>query len=99
MKENPMACFAFHGQWDGKDVGNEATESQRFLLWRRIATNKINPKKYSFVISPRYNFFMAVPNVIYSESYHEQLYQYFSTRFKSDLNTFKVPTPEEFEKL
>ena len=97
MKIHQDSCFGVYGQWDQKDVYEEVEESQRYRMWLTIAARKIDSDKFRFLYDSSFNFFLVVPNHIYSEEFKKRTQKYFEKRFKSKLNELPIPTVKEFE--
>lgn len=97
MKIHKDACFGVYGQWDEKDVYSKLDDSQRYRMWFTIAKSKINSEKFQFLYDSDFNFFLVVPNHVYSEEFKIKTQTYFETRFRSKLNELPIPTIAEYE--
>lgn len=99
IKRNPNVCFGVYGQWDEKDVVNQSKESQRYRIWLRIATSKIDGGKFKFLYDSNFNSFLIVPKHIYSIDFKKQTQNYFRERFKSTLNELPIPSIEDYKTI
>ena len=97
MKKHEDSCFGVYGQWDERDVYKGMNDSQRFRMWLTIATRKINSANFKFLYDKDFNFFLVVPNHIYSEEFKKRTQKYFEKRFRSTLHELPIPSIEEFE--
>lgn len=94
-RKNPQLTFGIYGQWDNLDVQRLSKSSQRYRIWRTIAMRKFGADNYKLVSMSHLNIVLMIPSDIYSNEFILKTSDYFSRRFKSQLDQLKVPSPDE----
>lgn len=101
MQNNPDFSFGIYGAWDSVDVKRQKkikyTTSQRYRVWKLLASTVIDFNKYKFIRIADLNFFMAIPLEKYSSDYIKQFDKYFRTKFGDKFHKLVVPDSETHE--
>ncbi|CAG5083266.1 hypothetical protein [Parvicella tangerina] len=96
LKQNPDSIFAFHGQWDEKDVQEENVISQRYRIYKRVIASKVDENKYKFYLIDRLNSMAVIPVHLYNEKNLAKINKYFNDLYGETLEELIVPTIEEY---
>jgi hypothetical protein len=96
VRKNPEAIFSFHGQWDQNDVYNERTISQRFSIYLRVLSSKINTDNYTFYLIQDLNILAIIPIHRYTSKNITKILSHFNALYEERLNELVIPSKEEY---
>lgn len=99
MKSNPDSIFAFHGQWDEKDVQLGNSISQRYELYRRVVASKIDKNLFKFYLIDRLNAMAVIPTHLYTQKTIDKVNSYFNDLYDESLEDLIIPSIEEYNKM